>query len=173
MLISHCPNCQHDNKPGDRYCGSCGEMLDLRTCPTCGKVDGVKATVCTACGTRLPPEPVEPIAAADEDPETAAPAQASPPTSVIRPLPLIVIAVAAGGIPLLWLYRQNIPVPKVWQPQMQSASQIAPATPPPIPLVAAESAPAPTKPGAKQKPVAECTEAVAALGLCNSKPARK
>lgn len=89
-------------------------------------------------------------------------------------MPLIIVAIAAGGIPLLWLYRENIPVPKVWQPQLYNASQIAPAAPPPsAPLVAAESAPAPAKPGATQKPASECTEAVAALGLCNSKPAKK
>jgi len=168
MLISHCPNCQHDNKPGDRYCGSCGVALDLRTCPTCGKVDSVKATVCTACGTRFPPESVEPIPSADDDPEALASVRASPSTSVIRPMPLIIVAIAAGGIPLLWLYRESIPVPKVWQPQVQAAGQIAPAAVVPV----AESA-ADANSASKPRPATECTDAVAALGLCKSPPRRK
>lgn len=130
MLISHCPNCQHDNQPGDRYCASCGMALNLRACPNCGKFDGVKAIVCTGCGARLPPVTTDAAAAAFDDPESnGATTSTVAPNNGMRALPLIVVALAAGGLPLLWMYRESIPVPKVWQAKVQAASQVAPAVP--------------------------------------------
>jgi hypothetical protein len=130
MLILHCPNCQHDNRPGDRYCASCGMALNLRACPNCGKFDGVKAIVCTGCGTRLPPVATEATAAAADDLEgDVATTPTLAPGYSMRPLPLIVVALVAGGLPLLWMYRESIPVPKVWQAKMQAASEPVPAAP--------------------------------------------
>jgi len=219
MLLSHCPNCQHDNPPGERFCAACGVPLDLKPCPVCGKVDNVKATVCAGCGAHFPAlsgshaggpgvstapamKPIPPVVA--------------PPPTTIRALPLIIVALAAGGIPLLWLYRNTMPVPKAWQkptPAIEAtapAPQAPPVVPPPAPAliplppkaapqpaIVIEPAPeatakqpeaakpvAPVKPASKPavkappapaatRPAApgasECTEALAAVGLCDPK----
>lgn len=212
MLLSHCPNCQHDNPPGERFCAACGVPLDLKPCPVCGKVDSIKATVCSGCGAHFPPLPGvltgEP--GSPEKPHAKpTPAVVTPPPTAMRALPLIVVALAAGGIPLLWLYRNTMPVPKAWQaPTGTQAAVPAPIppvkqepVPPPQPTrvappsVVEEAAPPPAKPAAKPaasarpaakaaKPAAEsppaqaakpaqgaadCTEALAAVGLCDPK----
>jgi hypothetical protein len=219
MLLSHCPNCQHDNKPGERFCAACGVPLDLKPCPVCGKVDNVKAMVCTGCGAHFPPLNATPSvlgpATIPHETEKPIPPVVSPPPNTIRAFPLIIIALAAGGIPLLWLFRNTMPVPKAWQatppaievptaPQtrLDPAPVPAPtptpaliplparpvaAEPPPAPVVAAEPAPAKPKPVAKPKPrpaaaspqpaksvgASECTEALAAVGLCERKAAKE
>jgi hypothetical protein len=152
MLLSHCPNCQHDNKPGERFCAACGVPLDLKPCPACGKVDDVKARICTGCGAAFPPVSLtlgddESLATELARPRSVSPPVVAPPSSPIRALPLIIVALAAGGIPLLWLYRNNIPVPKVWQPpsvQSTDAAAVAPPTliSPPAPVPEPASVPA-------------------------------
>lgn len=232
MLLSHCPNCQHDNPPGERFCAACGVPLDLKPCPVCGKVDNIKATVCAGCGAHFPqltggssvPEQSSPAAASH--PRKPIPPVVSPPSSSIRAFPLIVIALAAGGIPILWLFRNIMPVPKAWQapapsievpattlppahsgpapaptpaliplpppkaiqpPMVQEAPPPAPAavvpTKPPVaarpvapvravakPVVTAPPTPDAAKPAAPAAP--ECTEALAAVGLCDPKAAK-
>ncbi|MBI4995641.1 MAG: zinc ribbon domain-containing protein [Rhodocyclales bacterium] len=232
MLLSHCPNCQHDNQPGERFCAACGVPLDLKPCPVCGKVDNIKATVCAGCGAHFPA--LTGVHAGESGAHAATPAKpmppvVSPPPTTMRALPLIIVALAAGGIPLLWLYRNTMPVPKAWQTQTsgveaapaplplpaarpESATQAPQVVPPtasapaliPLPPKAAaqpavETAPAveaTAKPPAAAKPVApvkpagkpvakapaaprpsvpgasECTEALAAVGLCDPKAAR-
>jgi hypothetical protein len=228
MLLSHCPNCQHDNKLGERFCAACGVPLDLKPCPVCGKVDSVKAAVCSGCGAHFPPlspgsQPEE-AGAAPVEHEKPIPPVVAPPPSTIRAFPLITIALAAGGIPLLWLFRNTMPVPKAWQapapaaievpattlpparPDVAPAPAPAPALiplpakppvpaavePPPAAAVPVQPEPAKAKPAAKTKPVAkakspaaapaqptkpagasECTEALAAVGLCERKAARE
>ena len=229
MLLSHCPNCDYDNQPGERFCAACGVPLDLKPCPVCGKVDSVKAAVCSGCGAHFPslggdPPADEPVAA-PETPNPTPPVIASPATTM-RAMPLIIVALAAGGIPLLWLFRNAMPVPKVWQgsppgieaPALPSPSdrpEMAPVPPAqpvgsvpsliPVPAAKAEEpavvelapaavAPPPPKPKpvAKRKPVpaapkpaaepaappnaavaGECTEALAAVGLCERKAAKE
>lgn len=215
MLLSHCPNCQHDNPPGERFCAACGVPLDLKPCPVCGKVDSIKATVCSGCGAHFPPLPgvlsVEP-GAPDKPPHAKpTPSVVTPPPTAMRALPLIIVALAAGGIPLLWLYRNTMPVPKAWQAPVSSPATVptpvlAPPVkqepvPPPQPVQVApapaveQAAPQPARPVAKAaapvrpapRPAAnsadepppappakaaqgtECTEALAAVGLCDPK----
>ena len=220
MFAIQCPACQHQNTPGARYCADCGVPLNLKPCPACGKVDEVTAKVCLGCGATFPP-----IALADGPRQESATAGASvslaPGSS--RAWPLILVAIAAGGIPLAWMNRAHLPLPKAWQIQgpnaAGSAAMPAPPTvppaalaPPPVPAAlpvpsaepsvappkaaVAEAEPAskavataqtkhskahssrstPAKVVAKDVPVAKevpapraCTEAVAALGLCDPK----
>jgi hypothetical protein len=142
MLIAHCPNCQHDNKTGERYCVSCGVSLDLKPCPKCGKLESVRATICTGCDARF----ASALSGSSGDDSAAATA----PAGGMRAVPLIVIALAAGGIPLMWLYRHEMPVPKAWQvappalaPASITATAPAPApAPEPVATAATPSAPA-------------------------------
>lgn len=218
MLLSHCPNCQHDNPPGERFCAACGVPLDLKPCPVCGKVDSIKATVCSGCGAHFPPLPGVLLSSepgTTDKPHSKhskpTPSVVTPPPTAMRALPLIIVALAAGGIPLLWLYRNTMPVPKAWQaPASSPATAPTPIPAPPVkqepvppsqpvqvapaPVVEQAAAP-PTKPVAKAAapvrpasrpaakpadeppPVApakaaqgtECTEALAAVGLCDPK----
>jgi hypothetical protein len=146
MLIAHCPNCQHDNKAGERYCVSCGVSLDLKPCPKCGKLESVRATVCTGCDARF----ASGLAGSSDDdlPATTAP------VGGMRAVPLIVIALAAGGIPLMWLYRHEMPVPKAWQvaPPALAPASIAATAPAPLPepVATAANPPAPVAQEPKQ-----------------------
>lgn len=136
MLAIQCPSCHHDNTPGDRFCAVCGVPLNLKPCPQCGKVDLVTTKVCAGCGATFPP-----ITLTDSKEESGVPAinsgEAAPridqressrriaPPPVAAPTarkevstrawPLILVAVAAGGIPLLWMNRDRMPLPKAWQ----------------------------------------------------------
>lgn len=234
MFAIKCPSCQHDNTPGEQFCAVCGVPLHLKPCPKCGVVDHVTAKVCSACGTTFPPiELAQSSAAVDPGaPQNgvAAP-RASNRLTANRAWPLILVAVAAGGIPLLWMYRANMPMPKAWQLQSPSAAgstvapapptRIVPATPVAAPAQAQDPAatsadqpaagrdadeavkpePSPKKTAAAQsrrtkahahraQPASSqdavesdaaareaapraCTEAVAALGLCDPKQDRK
>lgn len=158
MLLSHCPNCQHDNPPGERFCAACGVPLDLKPCPVCGKVDNVKATVCAGCGAHFPALSGGHVG--DSSVEAAPtrkpiPPVVAPPPTTIRALPLIVVALAAGGIPLLWLYRNTMPVPKAWQGQNPGVE--APTAPAPQVVPPAAPAPAliPLPPKPIQQPVVQ------------------
>jgi hypothetical protein len=231
MLLIHCPNCEHDNTPGERFCAVCGVPLDLKPCPQCGKVDQLTAKVCSGCGATFPPivlahlddgafQAPAPVAQAQDKPvqETAQPHPAAPGN---RAWPLILVALAAGGIPLLWMNRAYMPLPKAWQiqgpnaagsavvsvpspaPQPEApaaAPVVAPAAPSAdqpatVPAATHDKAAAATRPAAPRKrtpntvqprdtgkqtvtpaataPTRPCTEALAALNLCDPKAAQK
>jgi len=57
MSLTRCPQCQHGNPAGSKFCSACGVALDLpphlASCPRCGTVNPVKATVCCWCGGQL------------------------------------------------------------------------------------------------------------------------
>jgi class 3 adenylate cyclase/tetratricopeptide (TPR) repeat protein len=55
-----CPQCEHDNPPGARFCNACGTGL-AGACRACGQVNARGSRFCSACGQALgPPEPVPP-----------------------------------------------------------------------------------------------------------------
>lgn len=257
MFAIRCPYpyCQHENKPGDRFCAACGAPLHLKPCAKCGKVDDVTAKVCSSCNTLFPPIALAEYGAVDAVQAMPAPTKdISAETKAAAPttqghvnktpthgaMPLIVIALFAGGVPLLWVNRGKMPTPG-WQgngagntgvvapsgpqntPRPVTPPHINPPPPtigsPPsipvpsptaaVPVPASISAPTPTpapaeaaaaasrptdiepapsntrpngapakagsKTGKANKEVAankssrSCTEAVAALGLCDPK----
>lgn len=203
MLLIHCPNCDHDNTPGERFCAKCGVPLNLKPCPQCGKVDQLTAKLCSGCGAAFPPIALAHIDNTEVMPEPQAARETAPSGESPRPpsqgaWPLIVMAVVAGGIPLLWMNRARIPLPKAWQINGPDAagSAVAPsappaaasASPPPAAPAALTNAPIATAPAADKEPpkraspaahrhdrhrspvktasARPCTEALAALGLC-------
>jgi hypothetical protein len=112
MFAVTCPYCRTVNKRGARFCADCGAPLHLKPCPKCGKVDDVTAKKCGSCGSAFPPielaefraDAEPPVAAQAPRNEVADQTQAVPPPA-LRPGPLIVIALVAGGLPLLWMNR--------------------------------------------------------------------
>ena len=201
--------------------------MHLRVCPNpdCGKVSDISATQCEHCGTVFPKIALAEPGGAKE--ATSSPPPADVPLTrktTIAAWPLIIVALVAGGLPLLWFNRAYLPAPKPWQPE--AAKPVgAPLTPPVAPPAPAPSAtptptpppaapvieppaptPAPTtvveevakpdnpaeKPAEKRpeakpretkkpkpqataaapvEPARPCTEAIAALGLCDPKQA--
>ena len=47
-----CPQCQHENRAGAKFCNACGAKLDLG-CPSCGTVNEPGAAFCDNCGAAL------------------------------------------------------------------------------------------------------------------------
>lgn len=131
MFAIRCPYpyCQHENKPGARFCADCGAPLHLKPCAKCGKVDDVTATVCSSCNTPFPPIKLAEYGSMDAAQASpvlvkAIPAEVEAATSTTSgraekasthgAMPLIIIALFAGGVPLLWMNRGQMPTPG-WQ----------------------------------------------------------
>ena len=57
MSLIRCRYCEHDNPADSKFCGSCGGALTLpphlASCPRCGTVNPVTATVCCWCNGQL------------------------------------------------------------------------------------------------------------------------
>src|SRR6266571_7497046 len=57
MALTRCRYCEHDNPADSKFCGSCGGALTLpphlASCPRCGTVNPVTATVCCWCSGQL------------------------------------------------------------------------------------------------------------------------
>src|SRR5262245_50119809 len=51
----HCPQCQHENREGAKFCEACGSKLEL-ICPSCGNSVRPGAAFCDNCGARLTPQ---------------------------------------------------------------------------------------------------------------------
>src|SRR5215475_12208335 len=54
----NCPQCQHANPAGARFCNACGATLEV-VCPACSQVNPPGSRFCNACGHTLaqPPAP--------------------------------------------------------------------------------------------------------------------
>jgi class 3 adenylate cyclase len=51
-----CPQCQHANPAGARFCNACGAKLEV-ICPACGQVNPPGSRFCNACGHNLAQPP--------------------------------------------------------------------------------------------------------------------
>lgn len=156
-----CPFCQHENPTGTRFCAACGFSMHLKICPNpeCAKISDAGAAACEFCGQAFPkpavaPEAASPVPAASPAPAkvpesaTGSAARDKPRTAA---LPLIMVAIIAGGLPLLWANRASLPTPKPWQAGAPEAPKIEGA-PPPVatikPPIVPELAPTPASPRA-------------------------
>jgi class 3 adenylate cyclase/tetratricopeptide (TPR) repeat protein len=50
--MSRCPQCQHENPPGARFCNGCGARAEL-ACAQCGQVNPSGSRFCNGCGAQL------------------------------------------------------------------------------------------------------------------------
>ena len=50
--MSRCPQCQHENPPGARFCNGCGARTEL-ACAGCGQINPPGSRFCNGCGARL------------------------------------------------------------------------------------------------------------------------
>ena len=50
--MSRCPQCQHENPPGARFCNGCGARAEL-ACAQCGQVNPSGSRFCNGCGAKL------------------------------------------------------------------------------------------------------------------------
>lgn len=49
-----CPKCQYKNDRTDKFCGGCGEKLELKKyCAKCGEEVKAKNKFCASCGTKI------------------------------------------------------------------------------------------------------------------------
>lgn len=132
--------------------------MHLKICPNpqCGKVSDFGVAVCEHCGQAFPK--VAPAPETANVPPAASPKQGSVPGSAagaagdkprIAAWPLIMVAVVAGGLPLLWANRASLPTPKPWRSGTPDATRVDGAASAPIanikPPVVPELAPAPTQ----------------------------
>lgn len=128
--------------------------MHLKICPNpqCGKISDVGVAVCEHCGETFPKVAVAPETATVTP--AASPAPASPaPGSVAGPAvkdksrtaawPLIMVAIVAGGLPLLWANRAHLPTPKPWQAGTPEATKVEGPVLVPIVKVQPPVAPAP------------------------------
>lgn len=47
-----CPQCQHENSPGVKFCGECGARLET-LCPSCQAANSPTKKFCHECGASL------------------------------------------------------------------------------------------------------------------------
>ncbi len=125
--------------------------MHLKVCPNtkCGKVSDVGALVCESCGRPFPKIDLVPVGTGSTP--TAAQAQQVTSDPVIprdKPRtaawPLIMVAIVAGGLPLLWANRSLLPTPRTWQAGPPDSTKTERASPAPVVAPQAPAAATPT-----------------------------
>ena len=53
-----CPQCQHENPDGSRFCNTCGGKLEM-ICPACAHVNPPRSRFCNDCGHNLAAAPAQ------------------------------------------------------------------------------------------------------------------
>lgn len=168
---TRCPTCDQRNPADSRYCSACGGTLHLpphlASCPRCGVVGQVTATVCFWCHGPLPGRRAD-----SSVPSSPASADFR---LLRRPSLAVAGAAALGAMVVLGYanYRQPSPIeaprPSAAsnEPSGRGAPVESPPAKPPAPAVARPQATSAGRAAERQppRPVA-CTEGVAALGLC-------
>jgi Double zinc ribbon/NHL repeat len=75
----HCPECDHENRPGSHFCVVCGNPLPS-SCPACGAKNEPGSRFCGQCGTPLAGD-----AATPTSPRQGLPEQAESPVATVDP----------------------------------------------------------------------------------------
>jgi hypothetical protein len=200
MSLIRCSNCAHDNPADSKFCGACGGALllpaYLASCPRCGTVNPVKATVCCWCqgplaGRRASrrPSPVVVGAAvlaavaalgyytypqlslvdARQPPAAGGENSAAPASPAAPLLETAPPETAPPETALADPTRAAANQPRAGRQPVESQEAKAPAAP-----IARSQAISASRAGEQgpSRPEA-CTDAVAALGLCTAKPVQK
>lgn len=131
-----CPFCQHENNSGTRFCTECGSSIHLKICPNsqCGKISEIDAEFCQSCGGQFPEIGLVPKKTTGSTESGVTPKQDGNANTIAndRPRaaawPLIIVAIVAGGLPLLWANRTLLPTPKTWQTNTADPTKASGAT---------------------------------------------
>jgi class 3 adenylate cyclase/tetratricopeptide (TPR) repeat protein len=67
-----CPQCEHENPPGARFCNACGTALAV-VCRACGRTNAPGSRFCSACG-----QPLEPRESVPQPPRFDSPGAYTP-----------------------------------------------------------------------------------------------
>lgn len=159
--------------------------MHLKICPNpqCGKISDVGVAVCEHCGQAFPKVAAAPETAAMAP--AASPAQGNAPGNMAGPAdrdkprtaawPLVMVAIVAGGLPLLWANRASLPTPKPWQTGTPDAKKAEGAASAPIanikPPVVPELVPAPTSAATPAPPQAPAGSALPSSAVPAATPA--
>jgi ribosomal protein L40E len=179
-----CPYCEHRNPADSKFCSACGGTLHLPpnvvSCLRCGVVSPVTANVCLWCRGPLPRRK-------DTDVSSSSPGRRVSRLLLRQPSRVIIGTAVLAVLVLLGYdaYWQRPPVdaPRPPVASSETSSRLAPVvSPQPAETPEAKTdAAAVTRPptintgrASERKParLGECTEAVAALGLCTAKGGR-
>jgi hypothetical protein len=146
MSAITCPFCQTQNKSGTRFCSNCGCSIHLTICPNpeCGKISEVGAAKCAHCGQPFPnasnaPDGTGSVAGGDGNPGADSAATVKEKTRTAA-WPLIMMAIVAGGLPLLWANRALLPTPDPWKANTSDTAKPTHVVPPTIPMTNAPAA---------------------------------
>jgi len=175
MSLTRCRYCDHDNPADSKFCSACGGALYLppylASCPRCGTVNPVKATACSWCQVQLPGRRSLPR----------------------RPSRVVVGTAVLAAIAVLgyYTYRQGS-LADAPQPPAASSEGSGRGAPVGAGFIGRDAAASDIKPAAPARAIARpqainadravergqsrpegCTEAVAALGLCATKPVQR
>jgi double zinc ribbon protein len=174
---TRCPTCGQRNAADSRYCGACGGTLHLpphlASCPRCGVVGQVTATVCFWCNGPLPGR--QPNANAGPSP-----AARISRLLVRRPSPVIVGTAALAAMVIVGYATTRerspteVPLPPAASSETSGGAPVESPPPAESPVTKA-AAPTAARPqtfnagrAGERRPLRPeaCTEAVVALGLC-------
>jgi hypothetical protein len=179
-----CAFCEHLNPPSAKYCNECAADLQLTLCGRCSAVNRRDRSHCHKCGVALPQQEHRVEQAASVPVSELAVSEAPPPQQQRRSpaIPIALLAVAAVAAVLLLTDR----MPRLQGFDLRSAAAAfrldadssesptiaAPEHAAPPPASAAASPPvspaAPPEPAPlKTKTASTCTDAAAALSLCD------
>ncbi len=187
MFFNECRFCDHRNPAAAKFCSACGGALHLVPCPHCGAVSDIAATVCYQCRGQLPghmTDALEPAPAATSVATGATPASpaSNNGTSLFR-LPSLLILGVAGVVALIGVtgyYDQQHRAVEETRPLSagsEASERGTPATRDPKEgaVIATPQDVSEGSEGSEAKPAPPeraCTDAAAALDLCETQPVR-
>ena len=184
MSFNQCRFCDRLCPADAKFCSACGGALHLMPCPRCGAVSDITATVCYECHERLPGRATDTSEAAPA--ATGVVTQATPPlpassdTTSVSHLPALLILGVTGVVALIGLtgyYQRLYPAGEETRPMSVGSRTSGRATPSTTDPKAGAATATPqyvseeseTRPAAPKPP---CTEGIAALDLCEMRPAQ-
>lgn len=135
MTTNQCPFCNHENLADEKFCSTCGSVVNLVPCPNCDAVNEKTATTCYRCHTEFKPSAADALGAPKQKIQDAVLAGADPPVAkaarskgqslVVGGIVMIAVAVA-----FYFAYWQRTELPASGNTGIEATSSSAPAVAP-------------------------------------------